>query len=89
MKTLVRRGMQAGALGFSSGLYYAPASFAATEEVIELAKVAAEFGGIYDAHIRDESTYNIGLVNAIKESIEIKVVQYLLLKTRLKRYIFL
>lgn len=71
MKTLVRRGMQDGALGFSSGLYYAPASFATTEETIELAKVAAEFGGIYDAHIRDESTYNIGLVAAIKESIEI------------------
>ncbi|MFK7937064.1 MAG: amidohydrolase family protein [Saprospiraceae bacterium] len=71
MKTLVRRGMEEGALGFSSGLYYAPANFATTEEVIELAKVAAEYNGIYDAHIRDESTYNIGLINAIKESIEI------------------
>lgn len=71
MKTLVRRGMQDGALGFSSGLYYAPASFASTEETIELAKVAAEYGGIYDAHIRDESTYNIGLIAAIQESIEI------------------
>ncbi|MFK8161371.1 MAG: amidohydrolase family protein, partial [Lewinella sp.] len=71
MKTMVRRGMEAGALGLSSGLFYSPASFSSTEEVIELAKVSAEFGGLYDAHIRDESTYNIGLMAAIKESIEI------------------
>ncbi|WP_026231541.1 N-acyl-D-amino-acid deacylase family protein [Neolewinella persica] len=71
MKAMVRRGMEEGALGLSSGLYYSPASFSSTEEVIELAKVSAEFGGLYDAHIRDESTYNIGLLAAIKESIEI------------------
>ena len=71
MKTLVERGMDEGALGFSTGLYYAPASFASTEEVIELSKVAAAKGGIYDAHIRDESSYNIGLIAAIEESIEI------------------
>jgi len=71
MKTMVRSGMEEGALGLSSGLFYSPASFSDTEEVIELAKVSAEFGGLYDAHIRDESTYNIGLMAAIKESIEI------------------
>ena len=71
MKTLVARGMDEGALGFSTGLYYAPASFSTTEEVIELAKVASEKGGIYDAHIRDESSYTIGLLKAIEESIEI------------------
>lgn len=71
MKTMVRRGMEEGALGLSSGLFYSPASFSSTEEVIELAKVSAEFGGLYDAHIRDESTYNIGLMAAIEESIEI------------------
>lgn len=71
MKTMVRRGMEEGALGFSSGLYYSPASFASTEEVIELAKVSGELGGLYDAHIRDESTYNIGLLAAVMESIEI------------------
>ncbi len=71
MKTMVERGMQEGALGLSTGLYYAPASFASTEEVIELAKVAAANGGIYDAHIRDESSYNIGLLAAIEETIEI------------------
>ncbi len=71
MKTLVAKGMDEGALGFSTGLYYAPASFASTEEVIELAKVAAERGGMYDAHIRDESSYNIGLLAAIEETLEI------------------
>lgn len=71
MKTLVAKGMDEGALGFSTGLYYAPASFATTEEVIELAKVAAEKGGMYDAHIRDESSYNIGLLAAIEETLEI------------------
>lgn len=71
MKTLVAKGMDEGALGFSTGLYYAPASFATTEEVIALAKVAAEKGGMYDAHIRDESSYNIGLLAAIEETIEI------------------
>ncbi|MTB50097.1 amidohydrolase family protein [Lewinella sp. W8] len=74
MRTMVRRGMEAGALGFSSGLYYAPASFADTEEVIELAKVAAAYGGLYDAHIRDESSYNIGLMAAVLESIRVAEV---------------
>ena len=71
LKTLVERGMDAGALGFSTGLYYAPASFATTEETIELAKVAAQKGGMYDAHIRDESSYNIGLLAAVEEQIQI------------------
>lgn len=71
MKTLVRRGMEEGALGFSTGLFYAPASFATTEEVIELAKVAREYGGIYDAHSRDESSYSIGLLAAVEEAIRV------------------
>ena len=71
MQSLVRKGMEEGALGFSSGLFYSPASFAKTEEVIELAKIAAEYGGLYDVHIRDESSYNIGLLAAIKETIDI------------------
>ena len=71
MKKMVRSGMEAGALGLSSGLFYAPASFSETEEVIELAKVAGEYGGYYDVHMRDESSYNIGLLGAVKETIEI------------------
>jgi N-acyl-D-aspartate/D-glutamate deacylase len=71
MQTMVERCMEAGALGLSSGLFYAPASFATTEEVIALAKVAARYDGLYDVHMRDESSYNIGLLNAVRETIEI------------------
>ena len=52
-----------------AGLYYAPGSFASTGEVVELAKVAASYGGIYDTHMRDESSYNVGLVGAVEEAI--------------------
>ncbi len=71
MKALVRQGMIEGAIGLSTGLYYAPGSYAKTEEVIELAKVAAEFGGVYDTHQRDESSYTIGLLGSIEEVIRI------------------
>jgi N-acyl-D-amino-acid deacylase len=71
MRSLVRRGMEAGAIGMSTGLYYAPGSYASTEEVIELAKVASQFGGIYDTHLRDESSYTIGLIGAVNEAIRI------------------
>jgi dihydroorotase/N-acyl-D-amino-acid deacylase len=54
MKGLVRTAMEQGALGLSTSLIYAPAAFAKTEELIELAKVAAQYGGIYVSHIRDE-----------------------------------
>jgi N-acyl-D-amino-acid deacylase len=71
MRGLVRRGMEAGAFGLSTGPFYAPGSFAPTSELIELAKVAAEFGGIHQSHIRDESDYTIGVVAAVDEVIEI------------------
>jgi N-acyl-D-amino-acid deacylase len=71
MKKLVARGMDDGAIGMSTGLFYAPGSYSSTEEVIELAKVAAARGGRYDSHIRDESSYTIGLVAAVAEVIRI------------------
>ena len=71
MRSLVRRGMEEGAIGMSTGLYYAPGSYARTEEVIELAKVASQYGGIYDTHLRDESSYTIGLIGAVNEAIRI------------------
>ena len=71
MRGLVRRGMEAGAFGLSSGLFYTPGSFAKTEEVIELTKAAAERGGLYTSHIRDEGNYNIGVVAAVQEVIRI------------------
>ncbi|MEM1137377.1 MAG: D-aminoacylase [Bacteroidota bacterium] len=69
MKAFVKSAMEEGALGLSSGLYYAPGSYAETAEVIALAKVAAEYQGIYDTHLRDESSYNIGLEAAVKEAV--------------------
>jgi N-acyl-D-aspartate/D-glutamate deacylase len=71
MRALVRRGMDEGAIGMSTGLYYAPGSYASTEEVIDLAKIAAQHGGIYDTHLRDESSYTIGLIGAVNEAIRI------------------
>jgi N-acyl-D-aspartate/D-glutamate deacylase len=71
MRTLVAHGMDDGALGMSTGLYYAPGSYASTDEVIALAKVAAEHGGIYDTHLRDESSYTVGLIGAVNEAIRI------------------
>ncbi|MFN7944954.1 MAG: prolyl oligopeptidase family serine peptidase [Blastocatellia bacterium] len=71
MKAMVSRAMDEGALGLSTGLYYAPGSYAKTEEVIELAKVAAAKGGLYDSHMRDESSYTIGLLGSIRETIRI------------------
>jgi N-acyl-D-aspartate/D-glutamate deacylase len=71
MLGLVADAMQSGALGLSTGLYYAPGNFAKTDEVIALARVASEYGGVYDTHMRDESTYNIGLLAAIEETLQI------------------
>jgi N-acyl-D-amino-acid deacylase len=71
MKRLVAKAMDDGALGMSTGLFYAPGSFAPTEEIIELAKVVAAKGGIYDTHMRDESSYTIGLIGSINETIRI------------------
>ncbi len=68
MKALVREAMEAGALGLSTGLVYAPGMFAATEEIIELAKVAGEYGAIYSTHLRSESDL---LVEAVLEAIRI------------------
>jgi N-acyl-D-amino-acid deacylase len=71
MKDLVRRGMREGAFGLSSGLFYTPASFAKTEEVIELTKVAAESGGLYTSHVRDEGNYDVGVRASVREVIRI------------------
>jgi N-acyl-D-amino-acid deacylase len=71
MKHLVEESMKEGAFGLSTGLYYTPGNFAKTDEVVELAKVAAKHGGIFTSHIRDESNYNIGLLAAISEAITV------------------
>ncbi len=71
MLDLTRAGMKAGGIGLSSGPYYAPGSYAKTDELVALAKVASEFGGVYSSHIRDESDYTIGVVAAVDEVITI------------------
>jgi N-acyl-D-amino-acid deacylase len=68
MRGLVRTAMEDGALGVASALIYPPGSFAATDELIALAKVAAEYDGIYISHIRDEGSH---LLDAIGELIAI------------------
>ncbi len=55
MKRLVAEAMQQGALGLSTSLQYVPDRFASTDEIVELAKVAARFGGVYFTHQRSES----------------------------------
>ena len=71
MASLVTDAMCQGALGLSTGLFYAPQSFAKSDEVVTLARAAAAKGGIYDTHLRDESSYTIGLHGAIEEALRI------------------
>ena len=71
MKALAAKGMCEGALGLSSGLFYAPQSFASTEEVIAVAKEAGRRGGLYDTHQRDEGNSSIGVVASLQEAIRI------------------
>jgi dihydroorotase/N-acyl-D-amino-acid deacylase len=68
MRTLVRQGMEDGAFGLSSGLFYVPGSFTPTAEVIELARVAGEMGGIYISHMRDEASK---VLDSVRETIAI------------------
>lgn len=70
MKAEVEKAMQAGAFGLTTGLRYVPQSWSETEEVIELAKVVAKYGGFYTSHLRDEGDRD-DPVGAIREIIEI------------------
>ena len=71
MKTILAESLSEGAMGLSTGLFYADGSYATTEEVIELAKVAAAVGAIYESHIRAESSRGVGVHKAVDEVIEI------------------
>ena len=68
MRDEVAKAMQQGAFGLSSGLIYPPGRFASTEEVIELAKVAAQYGGIYISHMRQEG---LDVLASVAETIRI------------------
>jgi len=68
MRSEVEKAMQQGAYGLSSGLIYPPGRFAATEEVIELARIAAAHGGIYISHMRQEG---LDILKSVAETIRI------------------
>jgi len=68
MRELVRQEMEAGALGVTTALIYPPATFAKTDELIELSKVAAKYQGKYIAHIRSEANQ---LTEAVEETIRV------------------
>lgn len=68
MKALVKTAMEEGALGVGSSLIYAPANYAPTEELIELCKVAAPYGGMYITHMRSEGN---AMLEAVAETIRI------------------
>lgn len=68
MKALVEDAMRSGAVGLSGGLGYVPGTYSDLEELVELAKVAHAYGGIYTCHIRNESKY---LIPSLEEAIEV------------------
>jgi N-acyl-D-amino-acid deacylase len=68
MRALVRQGMEDGAFGLSSGLFYVPGTFAPTDEVVDLARVAGQMGGIHVSHMRNEAA---GILDSVRETIEI------------------
>jgi N-acyl-D-amino-acid deacylase len=68
MRKLVAQAMEEGAVGLSTSLVYAPAFYAKTEELIELAKVASRYGGVYATHMRNESN---SIMQALDEALRI------------------
>jgi len=68
MKMMVAENIKNGAVGLSTGLEYAPGSYAQADEITELCKVAARYGGVYATHMRDEGDY---LLESLDESIEV------------------
>ncbi len=68
MRKIVRQAMTDGAFGLSTGLFYVPGAFTPTEEIVELAKVAGQMGGIHISHMRDEATR---VLDSVRETIEI------------------
>jgi N-acyl-D-amino-acid deacylase len=63
MKALVHKAMQEGAVGFSTGLIYIPGTYSNSDEVVDLAKAAAAYQGVYASHMRDEGAQIIDAIN--------------------------
>ncbi len=68
MRAMIARAMGEGAFGISTGLKYIPGAYANTDEIVALSKVAADSGGIYTSHLREEG---LGLIEGVAEAIEI------------------
>ena len=68
MEAVVEQGMKDGAVGLSTGLIYVPGTYAKTDEIVALARVAARYGGLYATHMRNEGDK---VADAIRESIQI------------------
>jgi N-acyl-D-amino-acid deacylase len=68
MKKLVAQAMEEGAMGLGSSLIYAPATYASTEELIELSKIVSHYGGMYITHMRSEGDF---ILRALNETIQI------------------
>lgn len=68
MKKILAKAIEEGAFGMSTGLIYPPSCYADAEEIVELAKAVAQFGGIYTSHIRGEG---FTLIDAVEEAIQI------------------
>ncbi len=68
MKSLIHQEMEAGALGFSTGLSYLPGTYSKKEELVELASVVTGYGGVYATHLRDQG---LQITEAIEEAIEV------------------
>jgi len=71
MEALVQKGFDDGAVGLSSGPFYAPGSYSKTDELVDLARIAAKYHAPYQSHIRDESDYTVGLLAAVEEVITV------------------
>lgn len=68
MKAMLRECMQSGSIGLSSGLIYPPGCYSDTDEMVELAEIVAEYGGMYASHMRNESD---NILAAVREALEI------------------
>lgn len=68
MKSMLREAMEHGAMGLTSGLIYSPSCYASEDELVELCKVVAEYGGIYATHMRNEAA---GVLEAVQEAIRV------------------
>ncbi len=70
MQNLVEKAMRDGAVGFSTGLLYVPGTYATTEEVVSLAEVASQYGGVYASHIREQGAK---LHDSIDEAVRVGI----------------